>query len=362
MAPTKRGRPSAYVPEDDADIDEEHAATDSEKIEDTKPLVKRSSCAAEAEEASPDNSLLDAQIEKMRIHCVENNIKQPSMAILNEYLHNASLKSGARQKLKAARGKKDMSVQEAWTALCESNSGKKTDIKNDILFAFVRGDATWAERLGKQVPAFSKEEKREVKQQEFTGAELGRIHGYEETEAFIAKVKLVAFQDSWGDTVYIKSTRSRTKSMSLKKDKFNERSRRVDDGNHAQSAEAAETLFNSSAASFFGAQLKMIKGGGKKHKGKEQTCEQKVTAMANKTGNLIAKLTTAQIARGKDPMAKAVSASLKAAIDDLAKTNKANMMLTAGAPATDANKAAGLFNPNTEKAKTLLAKAKSFTT
>ena len=148
----------------------------------------------------------------------------------------------------------------------------------------------------------------------------------------------------------------------------------------AESTEAAETFFNSSAASFFGGQ-KMIKDGGKKHKGKasgsamaiedgdvgdppdtkkEQTCEQKMTAVVNKTGNLITKLTTAQIACGKDPMANAVTASLTAAIDDLAKTNKANMKLTTGASATDVNKAVRLFNSNTEKAKTLLAKAKPF--
>eukprot|EP00959_Pyramimonas_sp_CCMP1952_P361048 7561476-Pyramimonas_sp.AAC.2 len=60
-------------------------------------------------------------------------------------------------------------------------------------------------------------------------------------------------------------------------------------------------------------------------------------------------------------MAKAVAASIKTAIDDPAKTNKANMKLTTGAASSsDVNKAVRLFNQNAEKAKTLLSKAKPF--
>ena len=158
--PRKANRkPTAYVPEDDADIDamengeeeqpvepSDMEADEIDECEDDQPLMSKKPAAA-----GDTEGLLEKQMEAMRKYCQEKKITQPSTEILNKFLFNPTLKAGAWQKLKLARGKESMSVQEAWGELCKVKAGKgKTAEKNAILFHFVRGDPKWGERLERQ--------------------------------------------------------------------------------------------------------------------------------------------------------------------------------------------------------------------
>lgn len=95
---------------------------------------------------------------------------------------------------------------------------------------------------------------------------------------------------------------------------------------------------------------------------RKATPESKLTSVVNKTGNLITKLTSAQIQLGKDPMAKALVSSIKAKIEELSKSNRCNMKADKGknTALSDVNKIVATFNKHAISSKELLAKARPF--
>eukprot|EP00959_Pyramimonas_sp_CCMP1952_P376242 7880895-Pyramimonas_sp.AAC.1 len=95
---------------------------------------------------------------------------------------------------------------------------------------------------------------------------------------------------------------------------------------------------------------------------KKASPDAKLTSVINKTGNLITKLTAAQIQVGKDPMAKALVSSIKAKVEELSKVNRNNMKASKGnsTSASEVNKIVVAFNKHTQSASELLAKAKPF--
>ena len=232
-------KPASYVPRDDSDIDpedgveegEEEAPEQDEEVGSDdgaslskKPAgnIKKPAASTSTEEGGED--LLDKQIRLMKEYCKQHNVTKPDSEVLGRFLYTPSLKASAWQKLKAARGKESMSVQEAWDEISGLKTGKgKTEMKNTTLFLFLSGNPKWAERLEEQVQTISKTDTKTLKQQEFSRGELDRIHGFEETQDFIDKGKFIELEDEWGDKVYVKSTKTHTKTLQDKKEHANTR-------------------------------------------------------------------------------------------------------------------------------------------
>eukprot|EP00959_Pyramimonas_sp_CCMP1952_P110984 2321855-Pyramimonas_sp.AAC.1 len=218
-------KPAAYVPKTDDDIneedpiegEEEEMADPDEEVtdnEDGDDRMRRPAAAMRRPAAAEDtdgDALLDNQIKLMKEYCIKHKVHKPDMQVMNRFLYTPTLKAGAWQKLKAARGKQNMSVQEAWDQISGLKAGKgKTEMKNNTLFLFLKGDPKWAERLESQVQTISRADTTQVKRQQYSRGELEQIHGVSEAQDFIDKGKFIEMEDEWGDKVYVKATKTHT--------------------------------------------------------------------------------------------------------------------------------------------------------
>ena len=110
--------------------------------------------------------------------------------------------------LKKARKKADMSIREAWDAICELKTNQ-TEEKQHVLLAFCMG-RSWKETMIKVSEKYTNKQTKQNTKTEYTKGELIQIHGYDEAMDYIARGKFMKVYDQDGDPFYIKSKKTFT--------------------------------------------------------------------------------------------------------------------------------------------------------
>ncbi|CAK0824591.1 unnamed protein product [Prorocentrum cordatum] len=152
---------------------------------------------------------LDAKI--LEFQRQASNCKEQDPNLFKKIFTKSEL-SALWGRLKEARKKESMSVQEAWDTLCSLKVGANQK-KNDILTEFLLGKP-WQSRLITVVREHAKKETFENKQIPLSRGELQQKLGYEEAERKIAAGKFEEVEDSDGEILYIKKEKSFTQAAS----------------------------------------------------------------------------------------------------------------------------------------------------
>ena len=112
-------------------------------------------------------------------------------------------------RLKRARGREDMSVEEAWKAIVKLKTGTVAKSKGSILMDMVCYPGTkWAQSLLKMHESLRSYGRKETLLEEKTEGQLVQEHGYVEAMRFIASGKYVEKLDEDGGRVFVRRSKN----------------------------------------------------------------------------------------------------------------------------------------------------------
>ena len=139
----------------------------------------------------------------------------PDMVMLKQKLTPTEL-MGLWERLRRARGKKGMNIQEAWTTICKMSVGN-TEQKRNVLWTFITGvPDEWQSRMVTIAEEVSKSEKLEKSAIPMSKGELIQALGADEALANIEKGKYDIVLDSDDEELYVKKRKTFTETVEKK--------------------------------------------------------------------------------------------------------------------------------------------------
>ena len=170
-----------------------------------------------------EDGKLQVQVAKFVEHVQEQGIQEkPDMDLFRKFFTPKQM-SHLWVMLQRKRQKSDMSIKDAWQAICQLK-GTKNEAKLGVLYdLLVRPGQQWQDRLVSYVDKLEHTQKSKKTKESLTKGQLITQHGFEEAMGMIDSCKVVEAEDSGGDTVYeckkrdTSETHARTRSsLSIK--------------------------------------------------------------------------------------------------------------------------------------------------
>ena len=154
--------------------------------------------------------ILDEKVDAFKKQVAKMGAQQePKLELLRTFFTPTEM-SALWGRLTTQRGKSDMSIKEAWGALCSlpTNSALK---KRLVMLDFViKPPGAWQTTLLTQTDDLTRKDTNSRHNQQYTRGELEVIHGIAEASRLIEAGKFDRAEDSDGDEVFVKRIKSST--------------------------------------------------------------------------------------------------------------------------------------------------------
>ena len=180
------------------------------KAKEATPKVKKGQSIKERSEVT---DVVNQKCKDFANHIKKNSIEKPDKETLLKFFDKSTLIT-LWKRFESARGKKGLSVQQAWDDIIKEGQKKPEDKRYECLGIFISGapDNTWTSRIITVSEEISEIKKAGSKGKVYYKGELEQIHGIDEATDFINRGKYEKVTDEEGDAVcFINQTKQALK-------------------------------------------------------------------------------------------------------------------------------------------------------